>query len=374
MKKFPAVLLAFITACAVTTANAQVRAVVGHFAPFADTLEGTQVDIAVNGAVALEDIQFGTFTPTYVDLGAAGEYTVEIFPEGSDTAAITFSGMLDDGDYTLLAVGDGANQDLSLLALLDDNSFPAAGNIRVRIVHAAPFAGSPETTAVSIRTDGGDVVGDLSSLSFGEATDYLELPAAVYDLKVASPDGSANFIDLQPVGVPAGATLTVIATGDGINQPLGVSALPLGPLGTENPTDQTAAGLFADATTPGQGAQFIVYPREDRLLGFFYTFTADGSGQQWFIMDSCNADPGGPCATPGAFNGITGLVTVYESTGGAFNSAMDTTLTATGVGIVTMLDCDTLEFIGDLGNGAGEVTLTYARLGDRFACSSALAP
>ncbi|MEM9305066.1 MAG: hypothetical protein AAGE01_23350 [Pseudomonadota bacterium] len=169
--------------------------------------------------------------------------------------------------------------------------------------------------------------------------------------------------------------LTVLATGDGINQGLGATALPVGPLATENPTDQTAAGLFADAGTPGQGAQVIVFPREDRVLGFFYTFTADGSGQQWFIFDSCNADPGGPCATPGGFDGIVGLVTVYESTGGAFNDgSVPTTLTSTGIGIVSMLDCDTFEFVGDLGNGAGEITLTYARLGDRFACSPALAP
>ncbi|MEM9305065.1 MAG: hypothetical protein AAGE01_23345, partial [Pseudomonadota bacterium] len=89
---------------------------------------------------------------------------------------------------------------------------------------------------------------------------------AVYDLKVSSPDGSANFIDIAPIPVPAGAVLTVLATGDGINQALGASALPVGPLATENPTDQTAAGLFADAGTPGQGAQVIVFPREDRVL------------------------------------------------------------------------------------------------------------
>lgn len=375
MKRVLAALLLVIATLVATSASAQVRAIVGHFAPFADTLEGTQVDIAVNGTTALEDVQYGTFTPDYVDLGPAGDYTVEIFPEGSSTAAITFTGNLSEGDFTLLAVGDGVNQDLGLLALTDDNTSPGAANVRVRVVHAAPFASTPATTAVSVRTDGGDVVGDISSLSFGESTDYLELPAALYDLKVASPDGSANFIDLAPITVPATAILTVIATGDGTNQPLGFTALPVGPLGTENPTDQTAAGLFFDPNTAGQGAQVVVFPREDRVVGFFYTFAADGSGQQWFNFDSCNADPGGPCETPGAFDGITGLVTVYESTGGAFNDgSVPVTLTATGIGIVTMLDCDTLEFIGDIGNGAGEITLTYTRLGDRFACSPALAP
>ena len=37
-----------------------------------------------------------------------------------------------------------------------------------------------------------------------------------------------------------------------------------------------------------------------------------------------------------------------------------------------MTSCDQIVFTGDLGNGAGEVTLTYARLGDALACTPTL--
>ena len=40
------------------TAFSAVGVAVGHFAPFADSVDGTAVNIAVNGAVALEDVKF----------------------------------------------------------------------------------------------------------------------------------------------------------------------------------------------------------------------------------------------------------------------------------------------------------------------------
>ncbi len=357
-----ALALAFIAGIA-GTASAQVRVTVGHFAPFADTVEGTAVDIAVNGFVALTGVQFGEFTPGYVELGTAGTYSVDIFPSGSDTAAISFEAALEDGDYTLLASGDGVNQDLQIIALVDDNTPPAAGNVKIRVVHAAPFAATEAATAVSIRTDAGDIVGGLGEVPFPVASGYLEVPAGTYDLKVSSPDGSLNFIDPEPVAIPDGAIVTVVATGDGVNQPLGITALPLSALPLENTTDRTASGLFFDPAIPGQGIQSIVFPRQDRIVGYLYTFDIAGDGQAWYYFDS----------TPGTFDGITADVEIYQATGGAFNdAAAAVTLTETGAGTITLTGCDNVTFSGDIGNGAGDVTLTYERLGDRQACSAAL--
>jgi len=131
----------------------QARVAVAHFAPFADTLEGTAVDIAVNGAVALEGVQFKQFTD-YLDFDA-GDYTIEIFPVGATEAAISgeFT-LMDNTDYTLLAVGNGITQDLDLLALGDNTDDPMTGNLNIRVVHAAPFAADLAATEVSIRTAG----------------------------------------------------------------------------------------------------------------------------------------------------------------------------------------------------------------------------
>lgn len=355
------------------SAQAQVRAVVGHFAPFADTLEGTAVDVAVNGAVALEGVQFGQFTD-YLELGAAGSYTVDITPVGGTDPAISFAGDLTDGDFTLLAAGDGVRQDLQLLALADDNSAPAAGNIKVRVVHAAPFADTLAGTEVSIRTAGGDVVGGLNPVPFGVASGYLELPEASYDLKVASPDGRTNFIDPLAVDLADGTIVTIVATGNGDQQPLGITALPVGALPLRVPVDSTGTGLWSNAATPGQGAQILTFPRENRVLGFIYTFDTAGTAQEWYHFDSCNTVPGeAGCATAGGFDGIGANVTIYSSEGGVFNAGNQTTLVQEGTGTITFTSCGEVEITGDFGNGEGTVTLDYDRIGDSLACTSALA-
>ena len=58
-------------------AFANARVTVGHFAPFAPTLQGTSVSIRVNGQVALQNVVFGQFTD-YLTLGPAGSYRVEV--------------------------------------------------------------------------------------------------------------------------------------------------------------------------------------------------------------------------------------------------------------------------------------------------------
>ena len=366
------ILLASLALAGFSGAQAQVTAVVGHFAPFADSVEGTSVEIQVNGATALTDVVFGDFTDR-LELGEAGEYTVEIFPTGSADAAISFTGELAEGDYTLLATGDGANQDLGLLALTDDLTPPAEENVRFRVVHAAPFADSLSATEVSIRTDAGDVVAGLTGVPFGGASDFIEVPAGTYDLKVSSNDGSSNFIDPAAAELPAGALVTIIATGDGANQPLGISALPIGALPLETPADLTATGLFTSEFA-GQGTQVQVYPRQDRIVGFIYTFNIDGTGQEWIHFDSCNSAPGAAeCATPGSYDVNGTPVTFYRSTGGAFNSGDPAAeLVETGSGMIGIVDCDTLLIGGDLGNGAGEVAIEYTRLGDRITCTPGL--
>lgn len=352
--------------------TAQVRAVVGHFAPFADTVEGTSVTVQVNGAAALENVVFGNFTD-YLELGAAGTYAVDIIPTGATDPAISFSAELADGDYTLLAAGDGANQPLQLLALADDNTPPAEGNIKIRVVHAAPFAPAIEDTNVSIRTAGGDVVAGLNPVPFGVASGYLELPAGSYDLKVATPDGATNLIDPLPVDLASGTIATLVATGDGANQAIGIDALPVGELPLRVPVDSTAAGVFYDPATPGQGAQIFSFPRQNRVLGFIYTFDTVGAEQVWYHFDSCNSDAETQsCATPGAFDGLTADITVYRSVGGIFNDPAQATLVEEGVGTISFVTCDEVVISADFGNGQGISTLNYTRLGDRLNCTPAL--
>lgn len=337
-------------------ALADARVLVGHFAPFSADLDETAVDVRVNGQVALTNVRYGDFTD-YLAL-PAGATTLEVLLAGTSTVAISAEvTLVDNTDYTVLATGGANDQPLALQALQDDNSAPGAGNLKLRVIHAAPFASSAEATAVSIRTDRGDVVGGLSSVPFFAASEYLEIPAGNYDLKVATPDGARNLIDLVPVDLPAGAVLSVLATGDGVNQPLGFTALPLGALPTELPVDISVSGHWYTPEFEGQGFAFTPKPDENRLLGSWYSWGENGD-QVWFVLDSAGP-ASGEGAENGGFDNQRAVFTVYRASGGAFASSQPVTTEPTGTLTVDFADCNNAVATYAFDGGpSGELPLT----------------
>jgi subtilisin family serine protease len=202
------------------------RLQVAHLAPFGDP---ATVRVDIDGTTAIPTFNYGDST-TYLDF-APGNHLIEIFPTGSMTPAITATVNLAAGmDYTAVAVGDGTNQPLDLLLLTDDNTAPTSGNFKLRLGHLAPFANTLPATTADVRTDDGTVI--ANDVVFGDVAAYLELPAGKYDLEITSPDGLVEYIDLYPVDLAAGSILSVFATGEGVNQPLGAFALPSGAVGS----------------------------------------------------------------------------------------------------------------------------------------------
>jgi len=205
---------------------------VAHLAPFAMD-PNTAVTITLNGSPALTDFAYGDST-LYFGIDA-DTYLVEVFPGGSATPAITASLTLEDGnDYTAIAIGDGVNQPLSLKALVDDNTPPAAGKAHLRLGHLAPFAADPNTVA-DVRLDDGTVI--LDDVSFSDVAGYTPLDAGTYDLKITTPDGATTLINLVPVTLNDGDIVSAFAVGDGSNQDLQGFALPSGAEGFFIPTE-----------------------------------------------------------------------------------------------------------------------------------------
>jgi hypothetical protein len=360
----PAMLSLALSLPGLALADARVR--VGHFAPFADTLAATSVTVRVNGADALTGVRFGDFTG-YLDL-PAGPYLLEVLPSGTNTVAISAQVTLADAtDYTVLAVGNGSLQPLSLQALVDDNTPAAAGNLKLRVVHAAPFAADDAGTAVSIRTDGGDVVAGLVGVPFFAASPVLEIPAGRYDLKVATPDGGANLIDLAPLDLPAGVSLTVLATGDGVNQPLGITALPLGAVPLERPVDASVSGHWAVPGRNTTGLAFSPIARQNRLVGSWYGWTPTGQ-QVFYGLDSSGPRSGPSAGSDGGFDNERAVFTVYSYTGGTFLGAGNVTATPAGTLTVDFLDCTTASASFTLDTG-GSGSFDLANLTPTGICS-----
>lgn len=334
---------------------AQARIQVVHAAPFADTVAGTSVTVTANGAVLASDFTFGSFTP-YV-MVPAGQYDVEVTPTGADDAAITGRVILEDGvDYTALAVGDGVNQPLALFPLVDTAEVPAEGNLNIRVVHAAPFAATSASTQVSIRTAGGVVVNGLVGVPYLAESGFFEVPAATYDLKVASNDGTTNLIDPVPADLPAGANVTIIAIGDGANQPLGILAVPVGALDTRQVVDNSVSGWWQSLNTGREGFILQPIPAENRLVGTIYSWDPEGSGDpRWFTFD-------------GAFAGREALVEVQAFTGGQFGGDNDIDPIVAGTVAFEFLTCDTAVAALELTDGT-EFTWDLGRLTQTLPCN-----
>ena len=247
--------LAVLTALGTSlSAHADTRVNVEHFAPFAATSGGTAVSIDVNGTQALNNVVFNQVSG-YVTLSgpgiAPGSTLLEVFaPPGAASPAITATvNLAADTDYSVAAIGDGTNQPLALLPLVDDNSAPAAGNVKIRVVHAAPFSNVLANTAVSVRTEAGAIVNGLGSVQFAQESGFFEVPAGTYDLKIATPDGATTLINPAAVALPAGTIVSLFAVGDGSNQPLGITAVFSDGTSASLPL-QTAGAANAPASLP----------------------------------------------------------------------------------------------------------------------------
>jgi hypothetical protein len=201
---------------------ASARLAVAHLAPFANTLIGTAVTVTLDGAPILIDVKYGGSTG-YLTVTATA-HQVLIYPAGSATPAITGNVVLSPNlSYSAIAIGDGVNQPLGLLPLLDD-TVPVSGFAKIRIGHLVPISSTITATLVDVRLQNGTPV--ITNVPYSLVSPYLTLPAGVYDLKITAPGGAPTLIDPWPITLNSNDILSAFATGDVINQPLGVFAWP----------------------------------------------------------------------------------------------------------------------------------------------------
>ncbi|MGY6555984.1 MAG: S8 family serine peptidase, partial [Wenzhouxiangella sp.] len=215
---------------------------VAHLAPFDSDLATTEVDILLNGEIALAGVPYGASTGP-IPL-PAGTYDIAIRLAGTSTEVLSVSDVeLEEGvKYTAIANGNIDLQPLALSLLVDNLDPPAAGNFKLRLGHLAPFASGD--AAAEVRLSNGDLI---QAVDFGDITGFTELPAGTYDLQITGPGGTPVLIDPIPLTFEEGDIISAFAVGDGENQPLGIYALP-----------PTAPGFFVPLV--GQSAEIEVTP------------------------------------------------------------------------------------------------------------------
>lgn len=176
------------------------------------------VDVYLDGAKALEGVEFGQFSG-WVAV-PAGDHQVQVVPAGGDpsTAVIDATVTLEAGAaYEVAATGLVA--DITPQIYQVDLSDLEAGSTRARVIHT-----SPDAPAVDIALKGGDVL--ISNLAFPDASDFLTVPAGTYDFEVR-PTGTMDVaLALPGVELADGMVYDVFAIGTLADGTLNVLVVP----------------------------------------------------------------------------------------------------------------------------------------------------
>lgn len=83
------------------------------------------------------------------------------------------------------------------------------------------------------------------------------------------------------------------------------------------------------------------------MVGSWYTYNADASAT-WFTFDSCNGLGDGDCPTPGEFDGMSAMTTLYQSTGMTDMGDMQMTVPV-GTIEFTVINCSLIEAVVNVG-------------------------
>ncbi len=179
--------------------NARLRVV--HASP-----DAPAVDVCANGQAVFQGATFPGAT-AYTSV-SPGTYAIRVTAAG---AGCSSAGVI-NADLPL-----SANQDISVVAvnllaqieplvLTDNNTPPASGKAKIRVVHASPDAPTVDITLA----DGTTLV---DNISFKQASAYLEVAAGSYDLQVRDESGTAVVLTLNGTALSAGKIYTVFAVG-----------------------------------------------------------------------------------------------------------------------------------------------------------------
>ena len=185
-----------------------------HAAP-----DAPPVDIYINDAQISQNLEFGTATE-YVAVPSGGGRGVRVAATGTpiEEAVIDAGLDFDPGQaYEILVTGAG--DDLELMTTGTDLRPVAAGQARVRVVHASPDAG-----VIDVGVEGSEE-NLFEGVDFRNATEYIIVDAGDYPLEVR-PGGEDMTVALQSDATfEEGITYDLVALGRPEDQTLTLLAL-----------------------------------------------------------------------------------------------------------------------------------------------------
>jgi hypothetical protein len=186
-----------------TNPEGESRVRVVHASP-----DAPAVDVLLDDAEVLSDVPY-LAASDYLET-TDGEHNLKVNAAGTTTTVIDADVTLTDGtDYTVIASGLVA--EIEPIVLEDDNTAPASGSVRVRAIHGAPSAPAVDIYVTAPGADLATATPTLTNIPFGAVSDYLEVPAGEYQVRVTPTGTKIVAIDSGALTLSSGQVRTVIA-------------------------------------------------------------------------------------------------------------------------------------------------------------------
>jgi hypothetical protein len=185
----------------------------------ADPTRADRVNINVAGVPLAVNIAYGAVAPALgVQPNPAPYYPVYVgtWPlavrRTADTSIKVVDQTIDiaaNTDYTLIVLG--LTSGVSVTQLTDNNTAPADGTVRVRVVHTSLSApGTVDIYVTSATADIATLQPTAANVPRGGATAYLSLAPGVHRVRVTAAGSKTTLLDTTLPSLTAGAARTVL--------------------------------------------------------------------------------------------------------------------------------------------------------------------
>jgi hypothetical protein len=171
------------------------------------------VAFRVDGATRVASAQYGAAPAAYSSLDADDHDLAVRLAAGTTDFATAELEAVQGERYTVVLSGQGDEADL--LVVEDDDSAPAAGKARLRVLNAAPSAASVDVYVTAANTDLATVTPKASALTPEHASAYIVLDGGTHRIRITSAGSKTNILlDVQNVSLAAGKVRTLVLLDD----------------------------------------------------------------------------------------------------------------------------------------------------------------
>lgn len=155
-----------------------------------------------------------------------GERRVQLLVDGQTEAVIDLTSTLESAmQYTIIAAGIAGS--VEPIVLTDDPAPADSAETRIRVVHAAPTAGTVDVYVTEPGAALATELPTLMSMAFGDVSDYMVVESRTYQVRVATAGGTELLIDLPLLVLSSQRVLTIVIMDTmGSGPPHGLIVLP----------------------------------------------------------------------------------------------------------------------------------------------------